>query len=126
MSLRLKRNDITVLAGEDLSSYRGCAVQWSGTDNTKVVHWASGAVLGILQNAPQSGEPAEVAMAGGGAYAKMSTSNSTLGLYFAADTGGVLTATTSAAAEVIAKNMEINTQANSLVEVELVKLFYHA
>lgn len=126
MSLRIKRNDMVALAGEDLSSYRGCAVAWNGTDNTTVVHWTSGAVLGILQNAPQSGEPAEIALAGGGAYAKMSTSNATLGLYFAADTGGVFTATTSAAAEVVCKNMEVNTQANSLVEVEVIRLFYHA
>jgi len=126
MSLRIKRNDFTAIAGEDLSSYRNCAVAWNGTDNTSVVHWTSGAVLGILQNAPQQYEPAEIAVAGGGAFAKMSTSNATLGLYFKADTGGVLTATTGAGDEVIAKNMEVNTQANSIVEVELVHFFYHA
>jgi hypothetical protein len=120
MSLRVRRNDMAgVVAGEDLSSYRNCFVVFgsSAADVTTVVHWTSGTPVGILQNAPQQGEPAEVAMVGGGAYLKMTAANATAPLFFKADTGGAGTAATDGAnLDVGFMSLEINTQVGSYVE----------
>lgn len=51
--------DITIVAGEDLSSYQYHVVDVDGTRST-----ASLGAVGIVQNAPASGEHAAVAYAG--------------------------------------------------------------
>lgn len=57
---------LAMTAGEDLSSYQFRAVTQYGSDNNTVVlmNAATDIPLGILQNAPKSGEVAEVMVLG--------------------------------------------------------------
>lgn len=59
----------TFIAGEDLSSdqYKFVKLNSSG----QVVKAAAAAAIGVLQNAPASGEPAEIALMGGGGLVKL-------------------------------------------------------
>jgi hypothetical protein len=62
------------VAGEDLSSYQYCFVKWSGAQGAGALVVKAGAnekTVGILQNAPASGEVAEVALPGGGGLLKL-------------------------------------------------------
>jgi hypothetical protein len=56
----------TFIAGADLSAKKYHAVKLHTTEN-QVVAAAAGQGIGVLMNAPQAGEAAEVAMLGGGA-----------------------------------------------------------
>ena len=61
-------------AGEDLSSKQYCFVKFDSTDTSSKTVLGAGAnekTMGILQNAPASGEIAEVAIVGGGAKLKI-------------------------------------------------------
>jgi hypothetical protein len=65
----------SMIAGEDLSSYQYCFVKAGASVNT-VEHMdaVSDEPIGILMNAPVSGQEAEVAMIGGGAKLKCDNS----------------------------------------------------
>ena len=72
----------TFVAGEDLSSYQYCFVKYSGAQGPNAAVVKAGAnekSCGILQNAPASGEPAEVAIMGGGAMCKLGEASMSAG-----------------------------------------------
>jgi hypothetical protein len=70
-----------MIAGEDLSSYQYCFVKAGATVNT-VEHMdaTTDMPIGILMNAPTSGEAAEIALPGGGAKLKCDASVTNGGL----------------------------------------------
>jgi len=70
MSSVFKRNLRIFKAGADLSSSQYLFVKHDSVANQVVLAGAADAV-GVLQNAPQLGEPAEVAMLGAGALLKV-------------------------------------------------------
>lgn len=72
----------TFIAGEDLSSYQYCFVKFSGAQGNGALVVKAGAnekSCGILQNAPASGEPAEVAIPGGGGLVKLGEASMSAG-----------------------------------------------
>lgn len=58
-------------AAADLSAKQYCFVKYSADGLSVDVCGANEKSMGVLQNAPASGEPAEVALPGGGALLKM-------------------------------------------------------
>jgi hypothetical protein len=73
MSLKpcIKPNMQSYIAGEDLSAKQYHFVKFdsgSGKEQKIVIAGASDKTIGILQNAPTSGQAADVAMPGGGGY----------------------------------------------------------
>ena len=82
----------TFIAGADLSTKQYHFVKVSSSDDKKVeLAGSNGKSVGILMNAPNSGEPAEVALPGGGGKLKMDE---------AAATGKYITSSTSSQGEV--------------------------
>lgn len=79
------------LAGENLSAKQYHFVKFGSDEKTVVACGANERAIGILQNAPESGQGAEVALPGGGAYLKVSE---TIGL------GKLLTSTGAGQGEV--------------------------
>lgn len=61
-------------AGADLSASQYCFVKFGSDDKTVVLSGAGDLACGILMNAPLSGDPAEVALPGGGALLKLGAS----------------------------------------------------
>lgn len=110
-----KQNLITKTAGADLSALQYTFVKLS-TDTTKVESCTSGVSLGILQNSPQLGEPALIALPGSGSYLKASAAI-TAGAAVKATTGGAGVTTTSDKDFYGARAIASTTGTNSLVEV---------
>jgi hypothetical protein len=86
----------TFTAGADLSSYKNRFVKFGADYETVAICGANERAIGVLMNAPESGERAEVAVIGGGAkleideavaLGKLITSKA-LGLGEVADAGG--------------------------------------
>jgi hypothetical protein len=75
------------LAEGDLSAKQFFFVVFGATDDAVVSAGAGVAPIGILQNAPTAGKPAEVAKAGGGAKLKLS-GTVTRGDFVKSDTTG--------------------------------------
>jgi len=72
------------VAGADLRNYQYCFVKWSGAQGPGAQVVRAGAnekACGILQNAPNSGEVAEVAIPGGGALLKLGEASLSAGDY---------------------------------------------
>lgn len=72
----------TFVAGENLASYQYCFVKFSGAQGSGALVVKAGAnekSCGILQNAPASGEAAEVALPGGGALLKLGEASMSAG-----------------------------------------------
>lgn len=61
----------TFIAEEDLSSSRYFAMKFGTTEKDIKIADANAKVVGVLQNAPTSGQLGEVAMPGGGALCKI-------------------------------------------------------
>lgn len=76
------------LAGADLSSHQYKLVKWDSTNNSVVLCGNAEKPMGILMNAPASGELAEVAVQGG-AKVKIASTMSTLGVSMASAANGV-------------------------------------
>ncbi len=71
-------------AGADLRLYQYCFVKWSGVQGEGALVVRCGAnekACGILQNAPNSGELAEVAIPGGGALLLLAEASLSAGDY---------------------------------------------
>ena len=68
----------TFNAGADLSAKQYKFVKFGSDNKTVVLAGAGEATVGILMNAPTSGQPAEVALPGGGALIKLNGTLSAL------------------------------------------------
>jgi hypothetical protein len=80
-------------AGGDLSAKQFYGVVFGSADDTVVAAGAAVNAIGIVQNAPASGELAEVALQGGGAKAKLS-GTVTRGSFLKTDANGAFEAAT--------------------------------
>lgn len=128
MSLRNTPKLVNIAAGADLSALQYTAVKFGSSDPTTCVSSTSQSdtgIIGILQNAPKSGETASIAVPGGGAYFIASTSIS-LGATLTPTTGGQAVTDTTAAHRILAEAWEAATAQNDVIEVMVVDYFYHA
>lgn len=88
MSVYLKPVIQAFLAGADLSASQYKVVKWDTTNNSVVLCGSAEKPMGILMNAPASGETAEVAVQGG-AKIKIASTMSTIGASVASAASGV-------------------------------------
>jgi hypothetical protein len=88
----------TFKAGADLSSSQYCFVKLDSTQNQVVLATAgTDKIIGVLLNAPVSGDVAEVGLlSGSGTYKIKASTSISLGAYVTATTGGKAVTTTTA------------------------------
>ena len=79
MSSYMKPNMKAYKAGADLSANQYHFVKWGTADDEVILCGANEAHCGVLMNAPTSGQPAEVALPGGGALLKLDEAISAAG-----------------------------------------------
>lgn len=119
MSLQNVSNTETKIAVADLSSSKYLCVALN-TAGTGVDVAGAGVKAGILQNAPESGEIAEVAFqVGQTSYAVVIDATSAKGDLMKSDAAGKLTVTTTAGDEVVAVMLEPTTVAGQIGKVRI-------
>lgn len=87
MSSYHKSNMKTFKAGADLSAKQYHFMKIGTNDDEVIIAGAGQNTIGVLMNAPVSGEPAEIAMPGGGALLKLDEAVSALDLLTATSSG---------------------------------------
>lgn len=81
----------TFHAGADLSTHQNKFVKFGADNKTVVLAGAGDPTVGVLMNAPISGDPAEVALPGGGALIKLNATLTAL-TEVKSDSGGLAVA----------------------------------
>jgi hypothetical protein len=71
LAMQGQQNNGSYLAEGDLSAKQYTAVKKGTLDGQVVTYNGSGIPIGILQNAPEAGQTADVALPGGSAYLKV-------------------------------------------------------
>jgi hypothetical protein len=99
-------------AGADLSAHQYKLVKWDATNNSVVLCGNAEKMMGILMNAPASGELAEVAVQGG-AKVKIGSTMSTLG-------GSIASAANGVARAAVAGEWAIGTQQDTGVSGDII------
>ncbi|MCK5017208.1 MAG: hypothetical protein KAS32_09055 [Candidatus Peribacteraceae bacterium] len=113
----------TFIAGQDFSSLRYHAVKLS-TEKTIAVCGANEKAMGFIQNAPTSGQRAEVAVAGGGALAKINETVA-VGKYLTSTASGKMEVADAAGEHVIAMAADPGVQ-NDVIAVDVGFFTAHA
>ena len=127
MPLGVNPNLMTYKAGEDLRNFQYRFVKIGSTENEVVKNEAgTAASCGILQNDPNTGEPALVAKPGGDAYLEMSTSCSLDAILVPTTNGKGVTASPGAGvnAYAAAKAREAALADGNIIAVEVVNDIY--
>lgn len=112
----------TFIAGEDLSSAQYKFVKFGADEKTVLLSTVLGAhTVGILQNAPASGQAAEVALPGGGA--KLKVAGTVVKLAYLSNTAAALGDTALTTHQVGAQAYEAGV-ANDVINVEVMKFLH--
>jgi len=119
MSVMQEGRTRTFKAGTDLSSSQYCFVKLDSTQNQVVLATAgTDKIIGVLQNAPVSGDVATVGLlAGSGTYKVRASTSIALNAYVTATTAGKAVTTTTAGHVVAGIALQAATAENDYIEV---------